>query len=305
LYSGPNALSFVKATLRVQQAWLKRFACAPSANQVVARSTLDDSPQSHIRLLDHFIKVAPHVLPPEFISFPVLWHTDLHVGNIIVKPDGTPDIVGVIDWQGMSVAPLFMQCVFAKFVRYTGDDRIVLPPGHKIPPLPPGFDQLSEDEQTYIKGQRRLGIFHKVYEDSIIRHSPYQHAVHEYPHMEHVMRPLYSSSRTWYEGARHLVQCLIAMQASWNEIAPGEAFPVQWDEQDIERHSREYPLLKAYDDRVSSLAKELELEGDGWVSNERYEEVRAKYDQLRKSWDINNYGGPFPFQDGAPSWYLS
>jgi aminoglycoside phosphotransferase (APT) family kinase protein len=120
---------------------------------------LDDSPETHIRLLDQFLAVVPHILPPEIISFPVLWHTDLHAGNIMIKPEGIPDAVAIIDWQGMGVAPLFMQSVFPKFARYTGDDRIVLSPGLKIPTLPPDFAQYSEDEQTYIRGQLRLGIF--------------------------------------------------------------------------------------------------------------------------------------------------
>ena len=65
----------------------------------------------------------------------MLWHTDLHADNIMVKPEDKPDVVGILDWQGMSVAPLFMQIVFAKFVRYTVDDRIV------VPLSPPDFEQ--------------------------------------------------------------------------------------------------------------------------------------------------------------------
>ena len=68
----------------------------------------------------------------------------------MVKLEGNPDVVGILDWQGMSIAPLFMQSVFAKFVRYTGDDRIVIPvipPGLKIPSLPPDFEQYPEDQK--------------------------------------------------------------------------------------------------------------------------------------------------------------
>ena len=73
----------------------------------------------------------------------------------------------------------------------------------------------------------------------------------------------------------------------------------------MEQHQREYTRLKAYDDVVSHLTKELHLEGDGWVSNERYEEVKGKCDELQRHWDVNGNGGLFPFQDGAPSWFLS
>jgi phosphotransferase family enzyme len=145
LYSGPDALSFVRAIINIQQKWLKEFAPSRSINEVMSRSTLDTSPDFHtarkarevtcISLFDQLLAVIPHVLPPDEISFPVLWHTDLHAGNIMVKPEDKPDLVGILDWQGMSVTPLFMQSVFAKFVRYTGDDRIVVPLGIKMPPF--------------------------------------------------------------------------------------------------------------------------------------------------------------------------
>lgn len=123
--------------------------------------------------------------------------------------------------------------------------------------------------------------------------------------MEHVMSPFYNSSRTWYEGAHRLFQHLIEIQESWNDITPGQVFPIRWDEQDFERHRMEYARLKAYDDRVSRLAEDLKLAGDAWVSNERYDEVRLKCSALRKSWDVDHNGGPFPFQDGGPSLFLS
>ena len=264
-YSGPDALSFLRATIEIQQKWLKKFAHPRSIDDVVSRSVLDTSPDFHIRLLDQLLEALPYVLPPEQISFPVLWHTDLHGGNIMVRPEGTPDMLGVLDWQGMGVAPLFLQSVFAKFARYTGDDRIVIPPGVQNPLLPPNFDEYPEDEQAYLKSQLYLAILHKRYEFLIIYHSPYQHAVHEYPNMEHLLPPFYSASRTWYEGAHHLFQYLVEMQEGWNDIAPGTPFPVRLHKQDIERHHKEYARLKKYDERKSSIARELKLEGDGWV----------------------------------------
>ncbi|OAX32224.1 hypothetical protein K503DRAFT_644406, partial [Rhizopogon vinicolor AM-OR11-026] len=100
------------------------------------------------------------------------WHTDPHGGNMI-KAEGTPDITDIIDWQEMNVAPLFLQCVFAEFAEHTGDDHIVRISGITIPELPPDFDQYSEGEQTYMKGQHRLALLHKCYEALIIFHRPY------------------------------------------------------------------------------------------------------------------------------------
>ncbi|OJA19658.1 hypothetical protein AZE42_02813 [Rhizopogon vesiculosus] len=302
-----DALSFVQAIINIQQAWLKRFAPVRSANDVFSFSGLDTSPDIHVRLLDQVLALTPYLLPPDNLSFPVLWHTDLHGGNIMIKAEGAPDITGIIDWQGMSVAPLFIQCVYPKFVKYTGDDRIVLPPGLKLPELPPDFDQYSEDEQTFIKGQYRLAIFYKSYEASIAYNGPHQLAIHGYPDsdIDHLKVFVGSSSRTWFDGAHHLFQYLLEVEENWDEIAPGTAFPVCWHKQDIEQHYRDYARLEVYDDCASRLMNELQIEGNGWVSNERYGEVRAKCDELQRSWDVDKNGGPFPFQDGAPFDILS
>jgi hypothetical protein len=83
--------------------------------------------------------------------------------------------------------------------------------------------------------------------------------------MEHILPPLYSASRTWYEGAHHLVQYLIEIQNNWDDIAPRIPFPCCLDKhwQDMQQHQREYARLKAYDDVVkSSMLKMM-----GWVSN--------------------------------------
>ena len=45
----------------------------------------------------------------------------------------------------------------------------------------------------------------------------------------------------------------------------------------------------------------LEVHHDGWVVTDRYEEVKEACHKLRKAWDNVEAGGPYPFQDGAPS----
>jgi hypothetical protein len=90
------------------------------------------------------------------------------------------------------------------------------------------------------------------------------------------------------------------MQENWNDIAPGAPFPFVLRRQDIEQHLGEYARLKAYDDRVSHIIKDLKLEGDGWVSDERYHEVRKKCDDLQRNWNINRHGGRFLSRTALP-----
>jgi aminoglycoside phosphotransferase (APT) family kinase protein len=48
-----------------------------------------------------------HIVPqsPE-LRKPLLWHPDLHDGNIFVSPEGK--VTSIIDWQDANVPPLFL-----------------------------------------------------------------------------------------------------------------------------------------------------------------------------------------------------
>jgi hypothetical protein len=66
----------------------------------------------HVQLLEHFLTLLPHILPPEELSSPVLLHHDLHPDNIFVDDADPTKILSIIDWQVVYSAPLFMQARF-------------------------------------------------------------------------------------------------------------------------------------------------------------------------------------------------
>ncbi|CAG5150661.1 uncharacterized protein ALTATR162_LOCUS2734 [Alternaria atra] len=55
------------------------------------------------------------------VSEPVLWHTDLHMGNIYVSEESSEKIVSLIDWQSIVVSPLFLQARFPEFLSVDED----------------------------------------------------------------------------------------------------------------------------------------------------------------------------------------
>lgn len=304
-FPGPDTFSYIKAIVGIEKQWLSTFAVPRKPNDPLRRPGSGNVPDAHIRLLDNFLAVVPSILPPDELCSPVLWHIDLHGSNIFVPSEGSPDISGLIDWQGISVRPLFLQATFAACVRYEGDNRITIPPGMAVPTLPPDFETCSEEDKEYLKGQERLAIIHKYYETRVIEHNPLYHASQIYPHIEHIIPPILSASRTWYEGMHRLRQVLLELQDAWDEIAPGTPFPVKWEKDEVATHQEAYPRLMAYEDRVEKVLEGLQLEGDGWVTNERYDEVMRKNKDIIKHWNPKVLGGPYPFQEGGPSWFLS
>ncbi|KAF3492406.1 uncharacterized protein GIQ15_01923 [Arthroderma uncinatum] len=113
------------------------------------------------------LQKATHVLPylskdAQVLKWSdsVLWHSDLHLGNIYVSPDDPTTVEGVIDWQSIEACPLFIQTQFPEFLRPPKIYR----PGTEIPGLPGNFDELDPDEKKRIKEEQTLATQSKYYE---------------------------------------------------------------------------------------------------------------------------------------------
>jgi hypothetical protein len=72
------------------------------------------------------------------LSQPVLWHRDLHCGNIFISSTGT--ITGIIDWQGTAVLPLFLQAKIPQFLEVDSDSLLL--------ELPDQFSSMPKLDKT-------------------------------------------------------------------------------------------------------------------------------------------------------------
>ncbi|KAG6379580.1 kinase-like domain-containing protein [Boletus reticuloceps] len=295
----PDTLSYVRAIVDIEKEWLSTFAVPRKRGDPFRRPGSDNVPDAHARLLDDFLAVLPIVLPSDAICAPVLWHMDLHASNILVPRKGSSEILGLLDWQGTTIRPLFLQATFAPCVRYQGDDRIRLAPGLAFPTLPPDFAYLSERDQAHLRDQERLAVIHKYYELRGLTRNPVCDDVQRYAYGKYVVPSIRGASRTWYQGTHHLRQALLKLRDANMQAA------FCWDADQVATHRTAYARLETYVARVDKVTEALELQGDGWVSNERYDKMRRESRRLRRVWNANESGGPYPFQDGGWSWFLS
>lgn len=254
----------------------------PYAIDIPPRSLDDLIPQSHYELLNTLVTLSSQVhIPPELCSH-VLWHKDLHAKNILVT-DTAPPSITLIDWQSVSVGPLFQQATFALFAQYHGDSRIDL---FNDARLPDGFDALPWHERIYLKHQRRLALRHLYYSSKTEQRSV---EAQNWSRKVHLRSAIDESSRTWDLGLGPLREHLTRLAD-----ASGIKLPC----------NKGHPRAQEYKDRVVRLYKELEVEGDGWVPKERYEDVCALNEERRQAWNEVIAGGPYPIAHGAPSWFV-
>ncbi|RDW83787.1 aminoglycoside phosphotransferase family protein [Aspergillus mulundensis] len=110
--------------------------------------------------LRNYLKVAPYTLPESLTSHAsVLWHGDLNSQNIFVDPNEPTRILGIIDWQSTSLAPLFTQVARPAFLDYNGPPPETL---DKIR-LPENLEALSPEQQKQAKALHQAQTLHNLY----------------------------------------------------------------------------------------------------------------------------------------------
>ncbi|KAF8430848.1 hypothetical protein L210DRAFT_3729935 [Boletus edulis BED1] len=276
----PDTLSYVRAIVDIEKEWLSTFAVPRERGDPFRRPGSDNDPDAHARLLDDFLAVLPIVLPSDAICAPVLWHMDLHASNILVPARAR--------WASYSAYPIGKARPSDRFsskppLHPASDTKATTAsawPRLAFPTLPPDFPWLSEREQMHLRDQR-------------------------YAYGKFVVPSVRGASRTWYQGTHHLRQALLKLREATTHAAPGTPFPIHWDADQVATHRAAYARLTTYAARVDKVTEALQLQGDGWVSNERYDKVRRASRRLWRRWDASESGGPYPFQEGGWSWFLS
>ncbi|CUA67530.1 Altered inheritance of mitochondria protein 9, mitochondrial [Rhizoctonia solani] len=282
----PDVKSYIEGIVQIHQTWLLSRA-QPHRVQVPPRNSEDLDPHVHKHLLDRLISLFSKVEIRPDLCVNVLWHKDLHARNIMVG-NLSPPSIQLIDWQGVSVGPLFQQATLAIFAQYHGDSRIQLSNGAQ---LPGDFDVLPWHEKIYLKHQRQLALRHLYYCSKV---EPSSLNALQWSRDVHLRSAIDEAGRTWDLGLQPFRRHLSNLS-----MVPGAGGLVDSliDDYDDSR-------TRAYQEKVAQLYRELELEGDGWVPIERYDDVYALNRERRETWDEVTTGGAYPIANGAPSWFV-
>jgi Phosphotransferase enzyme family len=182
---GKNAAEYLAAIARCETSWIREFA-KPKTGGMVKLSAAQRSPLAHIDLLEKFLQIIPLILPQQNdLLRPVLWHRDLHKGNIFVK-DGK--ISSIIDWQATWIGPMLLWARTPLLVDHKGDIMLR---------LPENFKQLPKEAQPIIEDQVRKSILVYLYETDTRKRNPELHAVLQYPHGRTINQLVEFAGITW------------------------------------------------------------------------------------------------------------
>lgn len=302
--------SQINAAINCEIKWLKEVARPYPPHSPFYRNIPENSPATHIDLLQRCLQILPF-LPdlPEYSKF-CLWHPDLNASNILIDNSGPLTPRYYLDWQ-LSTVDTLLDISSPPFLNYKGGKYILAVPGPEDPPppLPAGFDQLPEAEQLVAKKERQLAMRSAYYHHATRHLNPALHAARVSPWQAWYRTLLEYPQHTWEDGVAPLKQVLIEICDAWDEIAPGTTCPISFDPVEVLNNESRLWGWKA-ELAAENLRSEIGLGPDGWVEENKLEEAkRRNREVLEQSVAVLHHEDDkaylrrrWPFQDGARSW---
>jgi hypothetical protein len=197
-------------------------------------------------------------------SQPVLWHTDLHMGNIFVSENDPGKVTGFIDWQNTSISPLFLQARWPVFLSPPDDYQ----EGLVMPGLPPDFEDMDDEEKEIALYQKAKATWAKADEvASFLNNRKSWQAMQVPSPLKELFR---RCGDTWDEGIMPLREILIEIFLSQESLGfPSGSLPLHFTDEQIAHHRKDYEVYEECH-QIRKFAKEmLDTDDDGWIPSER------------------------------------
>ena len=233
----------------------------PSDSVPVYGGTTDEK----LSLLESTIKLMGALQShPELTrhAIPALWHTDLHMGNIFVSDNDPSQILSVIDWQSITVSPMFLQVRWPEFLKRPKNYTV----GLVKPKLPDNFDDLDTEDKELAMYEWKQRTRAKAYEVSNFLNNRESHRALNVPRL---FRELFlRTAQIWEEGVVPLRACFIEIFSNWQGLGmPGDC-PFAFTDNEINQHEQQFEQYQEWQE-VHEFAREyLDTDADGWIPPE-------------------------------------
>jgi hypothetical protein len=205
------------------------------------------------------------------VSRPVLWHTDLHMGNIYSKPEDPTSICSLIDWQSIVVSPLYLQARFPEFLSV--DDDYVLGLTEE-PKLPHNYQDMDANDKKLAELKFEDTKMSKFYELSTA--NQHRGAHHAFLMPQFTRELFVRCGEVFEEGAIPLRACLIEFANAWSELGFVGECPFSFSEGDRRGHERQFREYRDFH-RVQEVARTfLGTDDEGWIAPQMDFEERER-----------------------------
>ncbi|KAL2837153.1 hypothetical protein BJX68DRAFT_274245 [Aspergillus pseudodeflectus] len=252
--------------------WIERFAAPKPDNDPLVPSKTQNSPGSHISLLQRYVQVAPYLLASDSdVVASHIWHSDLHAGNIFIDIN-TCQISSIIDWQGIWAAPFILQARHPRLVQYDGE---------LILKAPTNFKDLEPGEKNRIRDNMSQSIILYLYEQTIAKEVPIHHKALHFSNGRTRCEPIIFAGDTWEDDIIPLRESLIRIEKYWDEFGFDFPCPFHFTEDELRKHAEDSEGWNEVQDFWASISSIVAR--DGWTPNGGYQDAVALFNGLRET----------------------
>ena len=256
--TGENISSIGKAVVKREIARIKER----NSSLVSERPTT--STEDQLAVLNMAMEVMSKLDTASIItrqSQPVLWHTDLHMGNIFVSPEDPTKVVSLIDWQSIPVSPLLLQARFPEFLSLDDSGYVI---DSAMPELPENYDTLDALDKQIAEYKTRLAKMAKGYEASSGLYNP--QAYRAFVLAEFIQNLFTRCGEASEEGVIPLRACLIEIAGTWDGFGFEGQCPFSFNEEDIQKHEQQFQDYRNFHGIHEVARKLLDTDSEGWIS---------------------------------------
>ncbi|RMZ77651.1 hypothetical protein DV738_g4225, partial [Chaetothyriales sp. CBS 135597] len=195
------------------------------------------------------------------VDEPIIWHHDIHMGNLYVSDDDPSKIVSVIDWQHVVVAPLFLQARFPVYLTIPDSFKLK----QKFPEPPENYDQLNAEDKESADEELLNAKLAKGYEVACWGNNRRAYKALFIP--DFLSGVFTRSSEALENGVTPLIECLIEISNQWTDIGfADKTCPYKYDDRARAEHAIRYAQYERYNE-IQQLARNLlQTDSEGWIA---------------------------------------
>ena len=234
----------------------------------------DVSPSAALNLLQQLRSIMKYLVPEpqehHNLYQSLIWHKDLHLGNIFISPAGS--ITSLIGWQETAAEPLFLSAEIPKFL---GTESGVL----RLE-LPKDFASTHEPEKSRIRIEYYQSMLQKYYLGCLGEEMPeIFHFLNNDPLIELRQHTAVLAGGSLDHQTDSLLyrELLIRIRRNWkNIISTGSdsTCPISITPDELKQHQADARRWNSFKDTLQQ--HEIPVASDGWVPKEDFKVQRDK-----------------------------
>lgn len=259
-----------------EAAWTAKFGQPRHRQFFFSVSEQKIEPKDHVALLSQYGLVAPYIMPKqEELCSPTLRHADLHQGNIFLCPQ-SKQILGIIDWQGTSILPFFVQSGYPALC----DHDVRRPQSMEKPKLCDDFDKINPEEQkdALIKlKHEQANLFYTA--ATGLKCELHMRAL-RLPYLAMRQYLIQQAGMPWDGDLVNLRAALIGVHSKWNDLAGECPCPISFTDEEVQVAMQESKEWNEAAEILATIRKSLDINEEGGTDLDNHNRACV----LNKEW---------------------